>query len=172
METRRHDPGSGRLPPVGNIAARFVALSILWWALTEGDTYNLGVGLGVVLFATAGSIALQPVTGFRPWHLASVLVFFVRESISGGIDVARRAFTPDMPIAPGFTEVALRLPEGPARVYLANLLNITPGTVSVELLPGSLRIHMLDMEMPIEEKVREMEELMARLFALTLKELP
>ena len=124
----------------------------------------------VVIVATLGSLALQPVTGFRPWYLGAVLVFFVRESISGGIDVARRAFAPSMPINPGFTEVELRLPAGPARVFLANLLNITPGTVSVELLPGSLRIHMLDIDIPIEPKIREMEELMAKLFALEPEE--
>lgn len=172
MQSPRDHRGARRIPGVGNIVARFFALALLWWALTEGDTYNLWFGLVVVIMATVGSIALQPVTGFRPWYLASVGVFFVRESISGGIDVARRAFSPRMPIDPGFTEVTLRLPEGPARVFLANLLNITPGTVSVELLPGSLRIHMLDIEMPIEQKVREMEVLMGKLFALELAELP
>lgn len=157
-------------PSMRNIVARVIVLSLLWWALTEGDTYNLWFGVLVVLVATVGSLALQPVTGFRPWHLGSVAIFFVRESISGGIDVARRAFSPDMPINPGFTEVKLRLPAGPARVFLANLLNITPGTVSVELLSESLRIHMLDTEMPVEEKIREMEALMAKLFTLQLND--
>lgn len=167
MQNRRNDRTS---PSMRNIVARLIVIALLWWALTEGDTYNLWFGVLVVLVATAGSLALQPVTGFRPWHLGSVVIFFVRESISGGIDVARRAFSPDMPINPGFTEVELRLPAGPARVFLANLLNITPGTVSVELLPESLRIHMLDTDMPVEEKIREMEALMAKLFTLQLNE--
>lgn len=168
MGSGQHGTRPRRIPPAGNILARVLALALLWWALTEGDTYNLWVGVVVIVLATAGSIALQPVTGFRPWHLGSVLVFFVRESISGGIDVARRAFSPDMPIEPGFTEVSLRLPQGPSRVFLANLLNITPGTVSVELGAESLRIHMLDTTMPIEDKIREMEDLMAKLFTLEL----
>lgn len=159
-------------PTWRHVTSRFIIIAILWWALTEGDTYNLWVGVLVVIIATVGSLALQPVTGIRPWHIGGVLLFFVRESVSGGIDVARRAFSPKMPIDPGIIEIPLRLPEGPARVFLANLLNITPGTVSVELQPKSLRIHMLDVEMPVEEKIREMEELMARLFNVQLDEHP
>ena len=157
-------------PAFRHILSRLVFITFLWWALTEGDAYNLWFGALVVLVTTWASFALVPVTGFRPWHLGSVLIFFVRESISGGIDVARRAFSPSMPIRPGMTEVTLRLPEGSARVFLTNLLNITPGTVSVELLPESLRIHMLDKEMPVEEKVREIEQIMARLFSVRLQE--
>lgn len=172
METKPRKSEAMRLPPVGNIVARLVIFAFLWWALTEGETYNLWFGVIVVIAATVVSIALQPATGFRPLYLGPVYVFFVRESIRGGIDVARRAFSPNMPIDPGFTEVTLRLPEGPARVFLTNLLNITPGTVSVELLPGSLRIHMLHTGTAIEEKVREMEDLMANLFDLDLPEIP
>lgn len=158
-------------PSAGNILSRLIIFALLWWALTEGESYNLWFGVLVVIVATIGSVALQPVTRMRPWQLGGVIVFFIRESISGGIDVARRAFSPSMPIAPGFTEVEFRLPDGPARVFLANLLNITPGTVSVELQPHSLRIHMLDENMPVEGKVREMEELMAKLFAVDLGEI-
>lgn len=172
MRDRQIDSSDRMLPPMRNIIVRLFVIALLWWALTEGDTYNLWFGVFVVIVATLASLFLQPVTGFRPWYLGGVLVFFVRESISGGVDVARRAFAPAMPINPGFTEVVLRLPEGPQRVFLTNLLNITPGTVSVELLPESLRIHMLDTDMPIEEKVREMEQLMAKLFSLRLGPLP
>lgn len=168
METGQTSANKRSLPLAGTTLARVITIALLWWALSEGDTYNLWFAGIVIVAATLGSLALQPVTGFRPWHLGGVLVFFVRESISGGIDVARRAFSPSMPINPGFTEIDLRLPDGPSRVFLANLLNITPGTVSVELLPGSLRIHMLDVEMPLEPKIREMEQLMASLFSLQI----
>lgn len=169
--SRQRDRGTGRIP-LAAIISRLTTFAVLWWALTEGDTYNLWFGAAIVVLATGASLVLLPVTRMRPWHLLTLTPFFIRESVSGGVDVARRAFAPDMPVDPAIVEIPVRLPEGPSRVFLATLLNLTPGTVSVELLPGSLRIHLLNQVTPIEERIREIEKHAARLFGIDLDRLP
>lgn len=152
-----------------SVLTRLLVFGALWWALTEGDTYNWWLGAIMVLLATATSVVMLPPLPFRPLGAIRFLPFFIRQSVKGGTDVARRAFNPALPLDPGFMEVALRLPEGPARVVLAITLSLLPGTVSVELRQDYLRIHALDRSMPIEQTVRAGEERMAAMFATRLR---
>jgi multicomponent Na+:H+ antiporter subunit E len=171
----RDQPGRARRgprPAPVTIVVRLLLFAALWWALTEGDTYNLWFGAVIIVLATAASLALVPPTRLRPWHLVGLMPWFVWMSISGVVDVARRAFAPAMPLDPGMVEVPLRLPDGPERVMMANIISLTPGTVSVELLPHALRIHLLDRGMPIEDRARDLEQRVARIFAIELGDEP
>ena len=151
------------------IAARAAIGIFLWWSLTEGDLSKWWIGALVIAAATAASLALQPVIGWRPVGLIRLLPFFLRQSILGGVDVARRALHPRLPLDPVFLECHLRLPAGPARVLLANTMSLLPGTVSVELREDRLRLHVLDQAMPAVATLRALEERIAALFGLELE---
>jgi multicomponent Na+:H+ antiporter subunit E len=155
-------------PTPGSIVTRLVLFGGLWWALTEGDRYNWWFGLVMVVLATMASTAMQPPGRWRPLALLRFVPFFLRQSVLGGVDVARRAFSREMPHDPGFVEFPIRLPDGPARVLLANTMSLLPGTVSVELRDGSLRLHALDRSMPIERTLRTGEEHIAAVFGVDL----
>ena len=65
----------------------------LWWALTGGAADSWLVGVPSVLAATVASQLLwRRHTGWwSPLALLRFVVFFLRESMRGGVDVARRA---------------------------------------------------------------------------------
>jgi multicomponent Na+:H+ antiporter subunit E len=153
----------------GSVVARFLLFGALWWSLTEGDLYNWWFGVLMAVLATLASSALLPPGRWRPLGLIRFVPFFVRQSVLGGVDVARRAFSPEMPFDPGFVEFPLRLPDGPSRVFLANTMSLLPGTVSVELRDGSLRLHALDRSMPIERTLRTGEAHIAAIFGVELQ---
>ncbi len=152
----------------GSIVVRLMLFGGLWWALTEGDPYNWWFGLIMVVVATLASSAMQPAVRWRPLGLLRFIPFFIRQSVLGGVDVARRAFSPEMPNDPGFVEFQVRLPVGPSRVLLANTMSLLPGTVSVELRDTSLRLHALDRSMPIERTLRTGEAHIAAIFGVEL----
>ncbi len=152
----------------GSVLVRLAVFGTFWWALTEGDRYNLWFGALCVVAATLTSIVMLPSTELRVTGIVRFIPFFVRQSVIGGIDVARRAFSPRLPLDPGFVEVPLRLPEGTARVLLANTVGLLPGTFVVELRPASLALHVLDRSMPIEQTVRETEDRIADIFGVSL----
>jgi multicomponent Na+:H+ antiporter subunit E len=77
------------------------------------------------------------------WRLLGHLPRFVRGSIIGGIDVARRAFARDMPLDPGWVEVEVALPEG-GRAALGGELSLMPGTLAAGCREGRLLVHLLD----------------------------
>lgn len=141
----------------------------LWWILT-GRADAWGVGLAAVVPALVVSLILLPPSDKRlAWRgLAGYLGFFLAQSVRGGVLVAIMALRPRPDLCPGVQEFTLRLPDGAARVVLANTLNLLPGTLSVGLEGAHLRLHVLDMRRPIAAEVRIAERHVARMFGLRL----
>ena len=85
---------------------RFLGLLLLWWILAGGDPAYWYYGLAAAAVATALSLRVLPpgrrdsAHRARPWEIPGLIVWFVWSAIRGGIDVAHRAFSPTLPIAP------------------------------------------------------------------------
>lgn len=134
--------------------------------MAEGELYGWPMALAVASIATALSLALLPPAGWRIRWLATphFLGFFLAEMLRGGIDVARRAFHPAVPVAPGFLSHPLRLRHEAARLLMTWSVGLLPGTVSVELRADELDIHVLDSRMPTQRMLNVLEERIAALF--------
>jgi multicomponent Na+:H+ antiporter subunit E len=151
------------------VAGRTLLLALVWWALAEGDASSWPFALAVVPLALAASLVLAPrPLGLRPLGAARFAAFFLRQSLAGGVDVARRAFAPSLPIAPAFARYELRLPPGAARVVLVNAVSLLPGTVSVALRERTLELHVLDTSLPVHETLAALEERVAAAAGLEL----
>lgn len=151
-------------------AARFATLALLWLALTEGDLGTLWLGFLAVVAATLSSLALLPPAGhsLSPVGTARFIGFFLWQSSVGGIDVALRALRPDMDLEPALVEYTTRLPKGGARVLFANTISLLPGTLSAEIQDRRLLIHTLAISSSLDEELRHMEEMVARVFGVEL----
>ncbi|HYE35915.1 Na+/H+ antiporter subunit E [Methylocaldum sp.] len=146
---------------------RTLFLALCWWALTE-DLLAWAFGGPVILLALASSFLLGP-PGHRTLHsLPRFLGFFLWHSLRGGIDVARRALHPQMPLAPALVAFPLRLDDEAACVLLVNTINLLPGTVVAEFEEQRLLVHVLDRRLPILESLRTVEERVADLFSHSL----
>jgi multicomponent Na+:H+ antiporter subunit E len=138
-------------------------LAVFWWALSEGVSPLSPGGIIAVAVGTAVSLALIPAKRWRVrWAgLPRLVGFFIRESFLGGVDVARRALDPRLPIAPGFLSYRLRLPHGEQRVMMAWIVSLLPGTVAVALKPDNLELHVIDSRLPMQDTLRELERVVA-----------
>lgn len=148
---------------------RFGFLALCWWALTEGSS-AWAFGVPIILLALVSSFLINPSGHQFLRGLPRFLGFFLLHSLRGGIDVARRALHPRMPLAPEVVDYPLRLQDQAARVLLVNTINLLPGTVVAELEAHRLRVHVLDHRLPVFESLRMVEERVADLFALSLNE--
>ena len=147
---------------------RFVLFSLIWWVLTDGAMNSWPIGLPAVLLATLLSVMLMPALS---WSLRGILRFipyFLWYSIRGGVDVARRAMHPRLPISPGLFDYRFRLPPGLSRVFMANIVSLLPGTLSVELGEEILHVHVLDETAAINEELHILESRMADIFGIEL----
>lgn len=71
---------------------------------------------------------------------------FLIALIRANLDVARRVLSPSLPIKPAIVEVKTRLTSPLGRLFLANSITLTPGTLSVDIIGDSLFIHWIDAE--------------------------
>ena len=89
---------------------RLVLAAGVWWVLTDGaggwDAWLIGIP--AVISAAWLSAASLPAHDWSWRGAVRYAVFFARESWSGGVDVARRAFSLSMPLTPGFVEYEVR----------------------------------------------------------------
>ncbi|MBB5014381.1 Na+/H+ antiporter subunit E [Rehaibacterium terrae] len=161
---------TGRSPSAGRgrslWAVQTLCLLLLVWLALDG-AQNLWVGL---VFAALGALAgawLAPgeLYRWRPWRLPGFCLYFLRESLRGGIDVAWRALHPRLPIKPCFERFVLDLPAGLPRTLMVSTVSLLPGTLSVSIDDdGALRVHAL---MPgAFAGVPELQRRIHRLFSL------
>ena len=76
--------------------ARTIWMALIWLGLNGLDVNSWVVGVPAVLAAAWISVRLLPAISWR-WSLRGALVFaayFIRESVRGGWDVARRVLSP------------------------------------------------------------------------------
>ena len=76
--------------------------------------------------------------------MAEILVYlivFIWECIKANFDVAYRVLSPKMPIKPGIVKVRSTLKTDIARVFLANSITMTPGTITVDIIDDDFYIH-------------------------------
>ncbi|MBA4148753.1 MAG: Na+/H+ antiporter subunit E [Verrucomicrobia bacterium] len=146
-------------PIAFSIAMRFLWCALFWLILSEGIWREWPVALVTIVMATWASFMVWPRDSWN-WRLLPFIKFipyFLWQSFLGGIDVARRAFSPAMPLHPGFVEVSVRLKSDAAKVFFLWVVCLLPGTASVQLRGNKLRLHALDTGLPIQERLTELE---------------
>lgn len=152
-----------------SIVPRAALYACIWWALTGGAADGWQMGIVAVALATAVSTRLSPRP--RPLALARLprfVAYFLFHSVHGALQVVAMVLHPRMPLQPAMREVRLHLQSVPARVLLANIVNLMPGTLSVGLEGERLRLHVLSDALPIEDTLRDAERQVAALFGESL----
>lgn len=137
----------------GVAAGRRLAFFSGLWVILTGDEAIL-LGMAVVLTCSWLSLRLLPaVQPIRLLALLAIAPGFVWRSLLGGVDVARRALDPRLPLNPGWMEVAVDLSDG-GRVALGGDLSLMPGTLAAGSDRGRLLVHVLDRDQDVESAVQ------------------
>ena len=113
------------------VLARGAALFGLWIVLSGVDPIGSLVGLATAGAATFASLQLLPPTGLRlrPLALAGLTARLARQSVAAGLDVAVRAFDPELPLRPSPVRYAARLQQGILRQAFAAMSSLVPGAL-------------------------------------------
>jgi multicomponent Na+:H+ antiporter subunit E len=150
---------------------RTVILALLWWIIARGQAGAWLIGVPAVAIAAMASVYLGR-TALPRISLAGLpgfVALFLRESIRGGLDVARRTLAPQLRIRPGFKHYRLQLSEPSARVLMINCVSLLPGTLAARLDGDQLELHLLDAAEDPESELLRLEQAIARLFGLSLE---
>ena len=158
---------------VGPVVARFALFLAIWLIFTGAEPAGLAFGVIAAGLATLVATSLSRSLGERhwPWRPAGWLRFgpwFLRRSFIGSLDVMRRAVLPSLPLCPDWVLYPLRLRDPAARHFMAATVGLLPGTLVAEIEGDDLRVHALDTGLDIQGDLAELEERVARLFAVSL----
>lgn len=136
----------------------------LWLVLAGADPWDLPAAAGAVTAATWTSLRLLPPQAWRGSLRAIIQLAlrFLYESVIGGVDVARRALDPRLPLHTGFVVYPTGLPSGAARNVFATLTSLLPGTVLTAEENGMLVYHCLDVGQPVAAQLAAEEAALAR----------
>jgi len=72
------------------------------------------------------------------------LPIFLWEMLKANLDVAKRVIDPSLPINPGIVEIKTDLKSNKAKLFLANSITLTPGTLTVDIIDDSFYVHWID----------------------------
>jgi len=165
LRQNQSDP-AGLVP----LAMRSAGYFIFWLVLTGVEANDFVPGLIGAVISARVSLELLPANtlNFRPVPAFRLFVRFLGQSLSAGIQVARLALDPRLPLAPGLVVHRTALPEGPVRDAFATISSLLPGTLPSGTGEGdAMIVHCLDILAPVNEQM-EGEE---RRFASALREI-
>lgn len=107
---------------------------------------------GVVARRVRGILILLGLAGWVLWR-----------SVVGGVDVARRAVRLPRPdIDPRWSVYETRLRSRAARVALALVMNLMPGSLSARLEGSRLDVHVIDPALDVHGAIAELERRLSR----------
>jgi len=161
VSERDEAPIPGATARVTAAASRVAVLFGLWIVIDQSAApANLLVGLLATGAATALSLwLLPPATGrIRLGGLLRLLPRFLWQSLVAGVDVARRALDPRLPLAPGFIDYAVKLPRGSARNAFELISSLLPGSVPTDEGPHTIEYHALDVGQPVAAQLAAEEQ--------------
>ncbi len=145
---------------------RILGFTAGWLVLTAGETRAPALAAFFVLASAYMSVRFLPVRLFpRVLGLARFGLYFVKQSVVGGLDVARRALSPALPLAPDLIEFESRFkPESAPLLFTAGLVSLLPGTLCAEIKGSRLWVHTVDRTKPVARHLQELETEVAALF--------
>ena len=123
----------------------------LWLVLAGARPADLPAAAAAVAAATWTSLhLLKPSPSRRSLGaIARLALLFLCHSVVAGLDVARRALDPRLPLRPGFVAYPTRLLPGMGRNVFTTLTSLLPGTVPSGERDGHILYHCLDVELPV-----------------------
>ncbi len=134
-------------------------LAFVWAALTgEFALRNLvaGFALGFVILFVTRRVVGVPRYGHHTLNVIRLVGFFVWELIKANLRVAYDVLTPDLQIRPGVVAIPLDVRTDAEITLLANLITLTPGTLSLDVSADRsvLYIHAMYIDDPKAVRLR------------------
>lgn len=133
----------------------FIIAFCFWLLLTLSVKLDhLIAGAVVVLIGTiifGGYFTNRPIKFLqlhRLFWLVIYIPFFLWYMVKANIDVAYRVLHPERPIKPGIVKIKTILKTDIAKVFLANSITLTPGTMTCEIDGDYLYIHWIWIQSP------------------------
>lgn len=134
-----------------------VLLALVWVALTgrfSGGNLLLGFGVGFVALLALRRRGEAPDYFDKLPQALSFLAFYLRELVLANLRVAQVVIHPRPRILPGVVAIPLDVRSDAEITLLANLITLTPGTLSLDVSSDRKVLYVHGMDIPDREEFR------------------
>ena len=90
------------------------------------------------------------------WRIIPYTFYLIKEIVVSNVEVAKIVLAPKMPMQRSMIEVSAQHDSEIANVVLANSITLTPGTISVSMNGGRIKVHALSFEGAADDLSGEM----------------
>lgn len=150
-----------------------VVLTLVWVGLTGQITWwnallGLVIGLAIMRFGRREAREIAKRKVWNIGYLIRLALVFLRDLIFSDITVLCACINPRMKLEPAIIKIPLRIRGDERVMILANMISLTPGTLSLHVSEdqSELIIHALfcgpEEEKKLRRDVRQLEQLMVR----------
>ncbi|HEY8549303.1 MAG TPA: Na+/H+ antiporter subunit E [Vicinamibacterales bacterium] len=139
-------------------------LLALAWAALQGE-FSLSVlvtgwilGIAIVWLLERGGV-IRGDLGRRVGHIVELAAYFLAQIVIANIRVALDVLRPRHVIRPGVIALPLDVTTDPEILLLSAMINITPGSVTIDLSDDrrTLYVHVMHME-TVEQTIRDIKD--------------
>ena len=128
-----------------------VLLALAWVALTGQLTplnFGFGFAVGYLLLWLVGRNGPQVAYFRKVWQIIRFSAFFLWQLILANLRVTYEILTPPHTMRPAVVAVPLDVKQPAAVTLLANLITLTPGTLSLDVTPNGdvLYVHAMHVQ--------------------------
>lgn len=148
------------------IFSQIIILGMMWWLLTGGTLSSWLIGIPAIFGAVLTIRFLGVVPAFRVRLIGGLrfVIYFGKQSILSGVDVAWRSLQLRPQLNPGFLHYSFRLSGEVSRIFFVNMISLLPGSLSADLREGGVLVHVIDETSSNMENLRKLEDRVADFF--------
>lgn len=135
-----------------------LVLAVVWTFLQGSVTlFNAlsGLLIGFLVLSTVRRTTPPWILKVNWLSAFSLLLFFLRELVVANIHVAWLVLRPGHHIRPGIVALPLDTKEDMAILLLANLITLTPGTLSLDVSPDKTTLYVYTLDADNAEQFKE-----------------
>ncbi|MFD2637622.1 Na+/H+ antiporter subunit E [Piscibacillus salipiscarius] len=143
-----------------------ILIAVLWMFLTESYnflTFFTGYLIGMALLFFLRRFVPDAYYLERVWKIISLILLFIKELIISTWNIVKLVYKPKLDVEPGIFALPTELRSNWEITLLANLISLTPGTLSVAVSDDYTTIYIHAMDMPdVEEEINEIKNTFER----------
>jgi multicomponent Na+:H+ antiporter subunit E len=121
-----------------------ISLGLVWAVMTEKFTqenFLFGLGLGFLLLFLLRDVVGTKAYSKKVWQVTYFGLYFLWELLIANLHVAYEVITPKLHMRPAIVAVPLDLKSDFQITLLANLITLTPGTLSLDISPDKKTLY-------------------------------
>ena len=139
-----------------------IVIALMWMFLSESYTFTtflVGYIIGIILLYVLRRFIPDAFYLNRVLKVIKLLLLFKKELILSNIDIVKLVYKPKLDVQPGIFALPTELKSNWEITLLANLISLTPGTLSIAVSEDYSKIYIHAMDIPdVVESINDIKE--------------